>query len=139
MYPDTSITESSGDGYRLQLTQSLDQSTASLSPLKRLNTGVSNNKSSVYVFEGYSGSGMPSYDGQYTAKLELLQPTVRPKWGDAHYLFGSYHRQWGDSGTLEGTGTILAEDRAYVHGTNLQTITTYISPNENGTYTTYNS
>lgn len=139
MYPDVSFVESSSNSYRLQLTQSYDLSSASVSPVKRLNSGVPNNESSILIFEGYSGSGMPSFDGQYTAKLELLNVSDRPVWGTAHYLFGSYHRQWGNAGVSGSTGTILAEDRAYVHGTNLQAITTYISPNEKGSYTTYNS
>ena len=81
MYPDTEVSESSSGRYRLQLTQSLDQSKSVVTDLKRLNTGTLNSKSSVLVLEGYSGSGMPSYDGQYTANLRYEALTERVTWG----------------------------------------------------------
>ena len=43
--------------------------------------------------------------------------------------------------TIEGEEQpvdLLYSDRAYVSGSNEVSITQYLSPNENGTYTTYN-
>lgn len=137
MYPDTSITESGSGTYSLQLTQSLDQSTSLVSNIIRINTNTANNKSSVYVLQAYTSSGLPSYDGQYTAKLMYETPTTRTTWGETHYLFGSHHVTWGNP--YAGEAQEVAEDRAYVHGTNTSTITKYITTNEDGTYTTYNN
>jgi len=137
VYPDTfnEISESTNKIYRLQLTQSIDLSTALVTPLRRINTQTSNKKSQLIVLQAYSGSGVPSYDGQYTAKLQYGEESGE-QWGSANYLFGSYHVRFGEKAF---SGSTLSTDRAFVHGTNIQEITNYISPNEDGQYTTYNS
>jgi hypothetical protein len=136
VYPDTQPNEVSGSSFVLELTSDLDQSTYTVDNLTRINTKTSNPFSSLIVLQATSGSSnIPSYDGQYTANLKY-GPITRTKWGSAHYLFGSFHKKW--SNVSEFSGSLVSTDRTYVHGTNLQTIDTYVGTDQTGAYTTYN-
>lgn len=135
MYPDTDFSASSDTVYKLNLSQDLDRSTSSIDNLKRLNTNVSLNKSSVFVFEAYSGS-IPNPDGQYTVEL-LGGKDIKQTWGGLHSKFSDVHQLWSDVYLFSGSE--IANDRAYVHGGNTQTITTYTGTNQTGAYITYNS
>jgi len=137
MYPDDPITSSGAQQYRLELTQSLDQSTSSIFTVQRLNTEQPQRTSEVLVMSAYSGSEIPTADGQYTASLRLGSGRSL-KWGTAHKLFGTYHVRWSEVDPDSYVGDIIASDRAYVHGTNLQDITTYTGTDQTGAYTTYN-
>tara|TARA_R110001632_G_C11345452_1_gene417859 strand:+ start:1967 stop:2407 length:441 start_codon:yes stop_codon:yes gene_type:complete len=145
MYPDNPITEQARGEFRLQVIQDLDRSTSEVKHLKQLNTFNPNPLNGVVILQAISSSnpdnnsGIPGPDGQYKANL-LYGRTESPSWGDnpgAHHQFGSWHVQWNNT-PISFSGSIVSEDRAFVHGNNLQKITRYISPNENGTYTTYN-
>lgn len=136
IYPEDSYSEVPSGSFELNLTQDYDKSTSTVRGLKRLNTLTSNSTSHVVVLEAYSGSGIPPNDGQYTAELQYGN-IVRSKWGDTHFQFGSLHKLWSDVSTF--SGSTVATDRAYVHGTNLQNITTYTGTDQTGQYTTYNS
>ena len=138
MYPDTPVTATGLQTYRLALTQSLDNSTSSIFTVRRLNTQQPNNSSEVFVLQAYSGSEMPSADGQYTASLYLGKATSK-RWGEVHELWSDYHIRFSETDPDTYSGSIVASDRAYVHGTNLQTITTYTGTDQTGTYTTYNN
>tara|TARA_R110000796_G_scaffold57785_1_gene133361 strand:- start:596 stop:1036 length:441 start_codon:yes stop_codon:yes gene_type:complete len=145
MYPDTPITPVNRGEFRLELIQDLDQSTSQVRNLTQLNTFNSNPLNGVVILQAISSSisasnsNIPGPDGQYKANL-IYGRTESPKWGSypgAHYQFGSWHVQWNNMPDTF-SGSIASTDRAYVHGNNLQKITRYISPNENGAYTTYN-
>ncbi len=141
MYPDeTPFSASLTPYYRLSLSQSLDNSN-SLVELVRLNTTVDKNKSSVVILQTVSGSNVPTASGQYQADLLYQSEPARGKWGDTHRKFGSIHEFWSNAkaGFLPSEATIISEDRAYVFGTNEQTITTYTDTDQIGSYTTYNS
>jgi len=133
-YPDLP-NSASGSEYQLDLSSDLDRSTYTVENLNRLNTNTPNSFSQVVVLQAYSGSGVPPYDGQYTATLKQGLET-KSQWGNTHLLFGTLHRKW--SNVRAFSGQAIGTDRAYVHGTNLQSIDTYTTSNENGAYTTYN-
>lgn len=135
MYPDTEFSASSDTVYELVVSQDLDRSTTTISNLKRLNTYVRNNLSDVYIFEAYSGS-IPNPDGQYSTQL-FGGKILHAKWGTYHKQYSKDHQIW--SNVLYFSGSVIADDRAYVHGGNTQTITTYTGTNQDGAYTTYNS
>lgn len=135
MYPDTDFSASSDTVYQLVVSQDLDRSTTTISNLKRLNTYVRNNLSDVYIFEAYSGS-IPNPDGQYSTQL-FGGKNLKETWGTYHTQFTNAHQKWSDVSTF--SGSVIADDRAYVHGGNTQTITTYTGTNQDGAYTTYNS
>lgn len=137
VYPDTEYNYNPTGSYALSLTQDYDQSTYQVENLKRLNTDVTNNRSHLIVLEAFSGSSkIPSIDGQYTAQL-LFGEETSVKWGEANAKFSAVHETWSDYDTF--SGSVISTDRAYVHGTNLQTITTYTGTNQTGAYITYNS
>ena len=69
-----------------------------------------------------SGSSVPVPSGQYDVGI---------------YTGLFYDEKWEDAGIFLPDALIYS-DRAFVSGSNEVTITQYISPNENGTYTTYN-
>ena len=127
--------------YRLSLSQSLDNSN-SLVTLSRLNTTVDKNKSSLIILQADSGSGIPTASGQYQADLLYQAERSKAKWGNLNVQFGSVNQIWSNvvSDELDpNIATVISEDRAYVYGTNEQSITTYTDTNQIGTYTTYNS
>ncbi len=137
VYPDADYNYNPTGSYALNLTQDYDQSFTQVKNLKRLNTDVANKKSHLIVLEATSGSSeIPSPDGQYTAQL-LFGERTSTKWGEANYKFGSWHVQWNNTPSTF-SGSIISTDRAYVHGSNLQTITTNTSTDQTGAYTTYN-
>jgi|TARA_R110000803_G_scaffold56193_8_gene113404 hypothetical protein len=136
VYPDADYNYNPTGSYALNLTQDYDQSFTQMGNLKRLNTDVANKKSHLIVLEATSGSSrIPSPDGQYTGQL-LFGEETPTKWGEANVKFGAAQQQWGNFNTF--SGSIVSTDRAYVHGANLQTITTNTSTDQTGAYTTYN-
>lgn len=83
-----------------------------------------------------AGTVVPTPSGQYDVeiwKVDLI-PAV---WQQVAKTWDSYNEIW-DSAGDEGLLTRLYSDRAYISGSNETSITQYLSPNENGTYTTYN-
>lgn len=137
MYPADPIATPANGVYRLELTQSLDMSSGSILDVRRIDTRQNQSTSEVMVMQAYSGSEVPQYAGQYTASLRL-GTALSSKWDDVNVQFGSYHQRWNETDPSTFVGTIVASDRAYVHGTNLETIFTYIGTDQTGAYTTYN-
>ena len=84
------------------------------------------------------GTRVPSPSGQYTLTIKEALPGTALVWGTADIQWQAADVAWADaSGTA--AGQTLAIERAYIEGDNEATITSYASPNENGSYTTYNS
>ena len=83
-----------------------------------------------------SGSSVPSYTGQYDVQLfkGVLTPAI---WNQVNVAWDSYDEVWDTAGYLS-PGELLYSDRAWISGSNNVSITSYVSPNENGTYITYN-
>ncbi len=110
------------------------------------------------------GLDVPSYTGQYDIQVfkvgdagAAIWGTVSDTWesvtdtwkditgGSLVALWNNWNDTWRDttptwSGIQKSaTSTeLIYNDRAWISGSNESSITTYISANENGTYTTYN-
>jgi len=87
------------------------------------------------VFQN-SGSLIPVPTGQYDIQLftGLFTDAI---WNQVATAWDSYDEVWDTAGYLV-PDTLLYSDRAWVSGSNNSSITQYVSPNENGTYITYN-
>jgi len=87
------------------------------------------------VFQN-SGSLTPIPTGQYDVQLftGLFTDAI---WNQVATAWDSYDEVWDTAGYLV-PDTLLYSDRAWVSGSNNSSITQYVSPNENGTYITYN-
>jgi hypothetical protein len=87
------------------------------------------------VFQN-SGSLIPVPTGQYDVQLftGLFTDAI---WNQVATAWDSYDEVWDTAGYLV-PDTLLYSDRAWVSGSNNSSITQYVSPNENGTYITYN-
>jgi len=87
------------------------------------------------VFQN-SGSLIPVPTGQYNIQLftGLFTDAI---WNQVATAWDSYDEVWDTAGYLS-PDTLLYSDRAWVSGSNNSSITQYVSPNENGTYITYN-
>ena len=83
-----------------------------------------------------SGSFVPDYSGQYDMGV-YTGFFVDAIWNQINIAFNSYNETWDNAGYFT-PDTLLYSDRAFVSGSNESDITQYVSPDENGTYTTYN-
>jgi len=87
------------------------------------------------VFEN-SGSFVPTPSGQYDVGI-YTGDFVEAIWNQVAVAFNAYNETWDNAGYFQ-PDTLIYSDRAFVSGSNEVSITQYLSPNENGTYTTYN-
>ena len=87
------------------------------------------------VFQN-TGSLVPSYTGQYDIGI-YTNEFVAAVWNQVATAWDSFDEIWDDAGDEQPIDLIYS-DRAWVSGSNNVNITQYVSPNENGTYTTYN-
>lgn len=79
---------------------------------------------------------IPSFSGLYT--IDIYKGTTADyRWGFVAEEFGAVAVEWGQAGTGK-IGEVLRTIRAIVSGSNNPEYTDYTSPNELGTYTTYN-
>jgi hypothetical protein len=133
------VNTSSGyyDNLVIEYSQSYDQSSGSFAVTAFSNPSQYNN---WLVFQN-SGSVVPSYTGQYNVALYTSTGSdSQAIWNQWDESFAATSQTWA---TISGSSTIelvdkLYEDRAWISGSNNVNITQYLSPNENGTYTTYN-
>ena len=91
-----------------------------------------------WVVASVSGSVVPAYTGQYTLDIYELIAGADLVWNTAGVVWNLADTTWDAAGT-ESVGQFLATERAYISGSNEDSLTTYYSPNQNGAYTTYNS
>lgn len=80
----------------------------------------------------------PTASGQYDIEIYRVEAGKEGRWGFVSESWALADGQWatfGESGTPLNS---IYSDRAYVSGSNESSITQYVSPDENGTYTTYN-
>ena len=98
-------------------------------------TSIPNQYKSWLVFQN-TGSLVPSPSGQYDVSIytNLVIPAT---WQTVATAWNAYNEIWDEAGE-EQPITLLYSDREFVSGSNEVSITQYLSPNENGTYTTYN-
>ena len=115
------------------LTQSYDLSTASFNGTV---TSAPNIYRNWLVFTN-TGSAVPSASGQYDVEIYSSTGLVTYTWDTADLLWSSADFTWNEGGA-SGKGVLLYSDRAFISGSNGTSITQYVSPDENGTYITYN-
>lgn len=83
-----------------------------------------------------TGSLVPDYTGQYNVDIytNVFSAAI---WNQVATPWDSFNEIWDTAGDEQPTD-LLYSDRAWISGSNNVDITTYVSPNENGTYITYN-
>ena len=83
-----------------------------------------------------SGSLAPDYTGQYDVGV-WTSTFVDAIWNQVAVAWDSFNEIWDEAGE-DTPQVLLYSDRAWISGSNESNITQYVSPNENGTYITYN-
>lgn len=128
-YPDVEVSSSIND-LLIEYVQDLDKSSG------KFNGVISSKKN--WVVGQVAGTRLPSPSGQYTLTIKEALEGSPLKWAEANIEWQAADIYWSNAeGTLPGQ--TLAIERAYIEGSNEAELTTYSSPNETGTYTTYNS
>lgn len=84
-----------------------------------------------------SGSQIPAPTGQYNINVYSgsFDDAV---WSEVAIAWSAYNEIWSSAGVFLPSGDLLRTIRAWVSGSNDVALKNYISPNELGTYTTYN-
>jgi len=131
----STVNTSSGyyDDLILEYSQSYDESNG---VIRNITIVSAPNAYRNWLVFSITGSDVPTPSGQYDFKLstEALVPAV---WNQVATAWDSFDEIWDEAGD-DFPIDLIYEDRAYVSGSNETDITQYVSPNENGTYTTYN-
>jgi len=125
----------------LDTTASIDTLVLSYSQSYDLSNGnieyfVDNVKGQYYIGT-ISGSQMPAYSGQYDISVYSgsFEDAI---WSEVAVAFGAYEEKWSSAGIFNPAGDVLRTIRAWVSGSNESSFKDYLSPNQLGTYTTYN-
>ena len=135
VYPD--ITASLGTTQViLDFTQSYDYSKKGNVIATLINTVGPTNPWLVFQV---SGSTLPTASGQYDVNIWEFDPAASSSviWSAATASWSNMSLTWGGMGSIVKT-KLLSTDRAFISGSNSQPTTTYLSPTNGGTYTTYN-
>lgn len=121
----------------LKFTETYDQSTTDNIIADVINTVGGGNPWVVFQL---TGSSVPTPSGQYD--VEIWQFTGIPGglgiWSEQNTLWAATNATWNSGPGGYQKDVLLSTERAYVSGSNETSITQYLSPNQNGTYTTYN-
>ena len=132
-YIDTVNTSSSYyDSLVVVYSQSLDNSNGTFD----VTTVSSPTQYTHWLIFQNSGSLVPSPSGQYNVDI-YTKEEVAAIWNQVAVAWDSYNEVWDTAGEL-GPDVLIYSDRAYISGSNESSITQYVSPDENGTYITYN-
>jgi hypothetical protein len=91
-----------------------------------------------WVVATISGSDIPSPSGLYTLQISEIVEGDPLVWNTAAEDWEDVLSTW-NSDTFESVGALIATERAYVSGSNNLSYSTYLSPDENGFYVTYQS
>jgi hypothetical protein len=134
IYPD--VTASIGTTQIiLEFTQSYDYSKKGNVIATLINTVGPTNPWLVFQV---SGSTLPTASGQYDVNIwQFTAVSGSTIWIQTSSSFSSNTDKWGGGSTNVKT-QLLSTERAFVSGSNSQPTTTYLSPLDGGTYTTYN-
>ena len=132
-YIDTFNTSS---GYYDSLAIVYSQSYDNSNGVFRVTTTSSPTQYNNWLIFQNAGNLVPSYTGQYDVDI-YTNDFVAAVWNQVATAWDSYDEIWNDAGEEQPVDLIYS-DRAWVSGSNNVNITQYVSPNENGTYTTYN-
>lgn len=89
-----------------------------------------------WVVATISGSVVPSPSGLYTLQISEITTGAPLVWNTAALDWEDVLSTWNSEG-VETIGDLIATERAYVSGSNNLSYNTYLSPDENGYYVTY--
>ena len=133
-------TVNTGSGYystlKVQYSQSYDNSNGTFDVTA---TSIPTAYTNWLIIQN-NGSVVPSYTGQYDVAIyTATEVTEQATWIQASKTWINETDEWNSVGDeIIGLVDLLYSDRAFISGSNNIDITQYVSPNENGTYTTYN-
>ena len=133
-------TVNTGSGYygtlKVQYSQSYDNSNGTFDVTA---TSIPTAYTNWLIIQN-TGDEVPSYTGQYdVAVYTATEVTVQATWIEASKTWTNETDEWNSVGAeVIALVDLLYSDRAWISGSNNVDITQYVSPNENGTYTTYN-
>lgn len=100
-------------------------------------TIISNPENTTWVIAQFSGSLLPSASGLYTYDIYEIIPDFLV-WNLTTTNWNATPQQWNNA---TGSATIIGEklttERAWLSGSDVPVFKQYISPDENGAYTTY--
>tara|TARA_R110002153_G_scaffold15392_1_gene54908 strand:- start:2096 stop:2542 length:447 start_codon:yes stop_codon:yes gene_type:complete len=133
VYLETVVT---GSGYYDSLVAVFSQSYDESNGTFRLDTVSSPTQYKNWLVFSNTGSLVPSPSGQYNVDIYTNEFSAAV-WNQVATPWDSFNEIWDTAGDEVPT-TFLYSDRAFISGSNNVGITQYLSPNENGTYTTYN-
>jgi hypothetical protein len=122
----------------LEFTQSYDYSTKGDIVATLINTP--NPLNNWLVFQ-VSGSTLPTASGQYDVNIYQFTTTSGSlgTWATQATQWTLTNQLWsGGSGSAFVKTQLLSTERAFISGSNGVSTTTYLSPTDGGTYTTYN-
>jgi len=133
-------TVNTGSGYydilKVAYSQSYDQSNGIFDVTA---TSIPNAYRNYLIIEN-DGSDVPSPSGQYDVEVYTAEEvTVQATWIEASKTWINETDEWNSVGAeIITLADLLYSDRAFISGSNESSITTYVSSNENATFTTYN-
>lgn len=96
---------------------------------------ISNVATTPWVVAQFTGSSLPTASGFYTLDVYELT-TSFTIWNLANENWEDVNQNWESYETVQ-TADKLTTLRAYNSGSDVPEFTQYVSPNENGAYTTY--
>ena len=129
-------TVNTGSGYYDSLVAVFSQSYDESNGTFRLDTVSSPTQYKNWLVFSNTGSLVPSPSGQYNVDIYTNEFSAAV-WNQVATPWDSFNEIWDTAGDEQPTD-LLYSDRAWISGSNNVGITQYLSPNENGTYTTYN-
>jgi hypothetical protein len=131
IYPNIAI-DSTVTTIRLSGSQDYDRSASYVDA-----TIISNPENTPWVIAQFSGSLLPSASGLYTYDIYEVVPDFLI-WNLTNTNWEATSQQWQDA-TTGGViiGDKLTTERAWISGSDVPVFTQYVSPDENGAYTTY--
>lgn len=133
VYPD--VTASLGTTQvLLDFTQSYDYSKKADVIATLINTVSLTNPWLVFQV---SGSTLPTASGQYDVNIYAATGSNLLTWSTQATLWNATTNTWNGGGGI-AKGALLSTERAFISGSNQVSTTTYLSPTDGGTYTTYN-
>jgi hypothetical protein len=137
VYPD--VTASLGTTQvLLEFTQSYDYSKKGDVVATLINTPSLTNPWLVFQV---SGSTLPTASGQYDVNIWQFVPSTSSlgTWSTQATQWTLTSQLWsGTTGSAYTKTNLLSTERAFISGSNQVSTTTYLSPTDGGTYTTYN-
>jgi hypothetical protein len=130
LYPDsTYYTTSSLVAVKFSGSQDYDRF-----PTEFTSSIYSNN--SPWIVVQLTGSSVPNPSGQYTLQAYQLISTGSAIWNTDEDQWQMANTTWDDA-IFNKVGDLITTVRAFVSGSDVTPITQYVSPDEDGAYTTY--